>query len=125
MAQYVIDNFRAVNKVILKKEIEQYQQNYEGYLKKNEKLIEELKKQENKEYFSSIDNNKKQKLIRLQSDYKYEDEESTIDEEINKILNKYKSSQKSTIHKHLNEFIREHLKKWTNKDKKEDEEIDN
>ena len=127
MTQYVIDNFRGVNKVILKKEIEQYQQNYEGYLKKNEKLIEELKKQENKEYFASLDNNKKQKLISLQSDYKYEDEESeesTIDDEINKILNRYNNFQKKAIHTHLNEFIREHLKKWTNKDKKGDEEND-
>ena len=40
MTQYVIDNFRGVNKVILKKEIEQYQQHYEKYLNKNEKLIE-------------------------------------------------------------------------------------
>ena len=125
MTQYVIDNFRGVNKVILKKEIEQYQQHDEEYLKKNEKLIEELKKQENKEYFVSLDNNKKQKLISLQSDYKYEDEESeesTIDDEINKILNRYNNFQKKAIHKHLNEFIREHLKKWTKKNKKGDEE---
>ena len=106
MTQYVIDNFRGVNKVILKKEIEQYQQHYEEYIKKNEKLIEESKKKENKEYFANLDNNKK-KLISLQSDYKYDDEESTIDDEINKIINRYSNFQKKVMHKHLNEFLRE------------------
>ena len=67
-------------------------------------------------------------MIRVHSDYKYEDEESeesTIDNEINKIINRYSNFQKKVIHKHLNEFSRENLKKWTNKDKKEDVENDN
>ena len=62
MSQYVINNFRRVNKEKKKKEIEQYQKNYEGYLKNNEKLIDLLKKQENKSYFTSLDNNKKNKF---------------------------------------------------------------
>ena len=39
MTQYVIDNFRGVNKVILKKEIKQYQQHYEEYIKKMKNLL--------------------------------------------------------------------------------------
>ena len=64
-------------------------------------------------------------MISLQSDYKYDDKESTIDDEINKIINRYSNFQKKVIHKHLNEFLMENLKKWTNKDKKEDVENGN
>ena len=124
VSQYVINNFRSVNKVILRKEIEQYQHNYEGYSKKNEKLIEGLKKQENKSYFTSLDINKKINLISLQSNYDEESEDS-IDNEIDKKLNRYSNYQKRVIHKHLNELLRENIKKWTKKGKKEVEEEEN